>query len=106
LVDDYRLFVGDLGKEVSNEMLSNAFSKYPSVQRVHVVKDKTSNRNKGYGFVSFRDVDDYAKAFREMNNKYVGSRPIKLKKSNWKDRAVTQTQAKRLVKTGNYHVQK
>ena len=28
------------------------------------------------------------KAMREMNGKYVGNRPIKLKKSNWRDRNI------------------
>ena len=28
--------------------------------------------------------------FKEMDGKYVGSRPIKLRKSNWKDRNLEQ----------------
>ena len=45
-------------------------------------------KTKGYGFVSFRDPEDFIKAMREMNGKYVGNRPIKLRKSSWKDRQV------------------
>ena len=29
---------------------------------------------KGYGFVSFKDPQDFVKAMREMNGKYVGTR--------------------------------
>jgi hypothetical protein len=33
--------------------------------------------------VSLLGQDDYIKAMREMDGKYVGNRPIKLKKSDW-----------------------
>lgn len=84
--NDFRIFCGDLGNEVSDELLAKAFRKYPSFQRAKVVRDSRSNKSKGYGFVSFQDAEDYARAMREMDGKYVGNRPIKLRKSNWKDR--------------------
>jgi len=55
-------------------------------RNAQVVKDKHTGKNKGFGFVSFKDPDDYTKAMREMNGKYVGSRPVKLRKSTWQDR--------------------
>jgi len=36
--------------------------------------------------VSFHDPNDYLRAFRELNGKYVGNRPVKLMKSQWKER--------------------
>jgi len=86
--DDFRLFCGDLGNEVNDEMLARAFSKYPSFQKAKIVRDKRSQKTKGFGFVSFKDSQDFMKAMREMNGKYVGNRPIKLKKSTWKDRNI------------------
>lgn len=86
--DDYRLFCGDLGNEVTDEVLQRAFGKYPTFVRAKVVRDRRSNKTKGYGFVSFRDSTDFIRAIREMNGKYVGNRPIKLRKSVWKDRSI------------------
>lgn len=86
--DDFRVFAGDLGNEVTDEMLTKAFAKYPSFVRAKVIRNKRSNKTKGYGFVSFRDPNDFARAIREMNGKYVGNRPIKLRKSAWKDRQI------------------
>eukprot|EP00899_Mesostigma_viride_P008714 jgi/Mesvir1/17844/Mv12929-RA.1 len=89
--NDHRLFCGNLGNEVNDEVLAIAFRKYPSFQKAKVVRDKTSGKTKGYGFVSLGDVADYAKAIREMNGKYVGNRPIQLKKSTWDDRKLDPT---------------
>lgn len=86
--NDARLFVGNLGKEVTDEVLAHAFKKYPSFIGARVVMDKQNHVTKGYGFVSFSDPADLAKALREMNNKFVGTRPVKLKKSNWQERTI------------------
>jgi RNA recognition motif-containing protein len=67
-------------------MLSKAFSKYPSFQKAKVIFDKRSGKSKGYGFVSFSNVGDFVKAVKEMNGKYIGNRPCKLRKSTWQDR--------------------
>jgi hypothetical protein len=84
--NDFRIFCGDLGNEVSDELLAKAFRKYPTFQKAKVVRDNRTNKPKGYGFVSFRSQDDFVRACREMDGKYVGNRPIKLRKSNWKER--------------------
>lgn len=38
-------------------------------------------KSKGYGFVAFADPEDFLKAWKEMDGKYVGSRPIRIKKA-------------------------
>ncbi|KAJ8442258.1 hypothetical protein Cgig2_005198 [Carnegiea gigantea] len=84
--NDYRLFCGDLGNEVNDDVLSKAFSRFPSFNMARVVRDKRTGKTKGYGFVSFANPSDLAAALKEMNGKYVGNRPIKLRKSTWKER--------------------
>jgi RNA recognition motif-containing protein len=79
--NDYRMYVSDLGPEVSDEGLTRAFRKYPSVTKVRVVKDVKTGKSKGYGFVSFSIAEDYLRAFREMNGRHIGSRPVRLSKS-------------------------
>ncbi|KAJ2591315.1 hypothetical protein H4R99_006802 [Coemansia sp. RSA 1722] len=93
--NDYRLFAGDLGPEVTSEVLEQAFGKFNSLQRTHVVCDKKTEKSKGYGFISFGNPDDFLKAWKEFNGKYVGSRPIKLRNSNWKQRNVDIRKVKR-----------
>ncbi|GFZ05958.1 RNA-binding (RRM/RBD/RNP motifs) family protein [Actinidia rufa] len=79
-------FVVDLGNEVNDDVLSKAFARFPSFNMAKVVRDKRTGKTKGYGFVSFSNPLDLAAALKEMNGKYVGNRPIKLRKSNWKER--------------------
>jgi hypothetical protein len=78
----FRLFVGNLAGEVTDDSLLKAFSKYPSVQKARVIRDKRTTKSKGYGFVAFSDSDEYFRAAREMQGKYIGSHPVLLKRSN------------------------
>lgn len=84
--DDYRIFVGDLGNEVTEETLFKAFGHYTSVAKVKVIRDKITTKSKGFGFVSMTDPVEFLKALKEMNGVYIGNRPCKIKKSNWKQR--------------------
>lgn len=82
--------MGNLSNDVTDAMLKAAFSAYPSLTNHRVVKDRKSGRSKGYGFLAFSDSDEYVRAMREMNGKYVGSKPVKLTRSSWKDRNVDE----------------
>lgn len=64
-----------------------------------IVKDPRTKKSKGFGFVSFMDVADFAKALREMNGKYIGNRPCKLRKSTWDERSVQHGQKKQKQKS-------
>lgn len=70
LLDDFRLFAGDLGNEVTDEILTKTFSKYPSFLKAKVVRDKRTDKSRGYGFISFSEPDDFARAWKEMNGNY------------------------------------
>ncbi|CAJ0571596.1 unnamed protein product, partial [Mesorhabditis spiculigera] len=96
--NDFRIFCGDLGNEVSDELLAKAFRKYPSFLKAKVVRDGRSNKSKGFGFVSFKSQEDYVRAMREMDGKYVGNRPIKLRKSNWQERQIDVVKKKQTTK--------
>lgn len=94
----FRLFVGDVSNDVSDDVLAKAFSDYPSFTKARVIRDKLSQKAK-FGFVAFSDPEDFLKAWKEMDGnipgltldvliltrslgKYVGNRPIRLKKAD------------------------
>ncbi|KAL2122749.1 hypothetical protein VTJ04DRAFT_3204 [Mycothermus thermophilus] len=76
-----RLFVGNLAGETTDESLLKAFSRWKSVQKAKVIRDKRTNKSKGFGFVSFSDPEDFFQAAKEMNGKYIQSHPVVVRKA-------------------------
>jgi len=93
--NDFRLFVGNLAKDLKDHDLSQAFSKYPSFAMAKIMYNKTDGKSRGYGFVSVLDPKDCARAIREMNQSWLGSRPIQVKRSEWKDREWKEVQKRK-----------
>lgn len=103
--EHFRLFIGDLDPAISDDLFQQAFAKWPSFVKSKVVRDKYTNKGKGFGFVSYSDPEDFLKAWKEMNGtwrralplipppeptpsaratptgKYVGTRPVTIKKA-------------------------
>ncbi|KAL7344116.1 hypothetical protein BJY59DRAFT_644176 [Rhodotorula toruloides] len=105
----FRLFIGDLDPAISDDAFQAAFSgpRFPSFVKSKVIRDKYTNKGRGYGFVSYSDPEDFLKAWKEMNGKYVGMRPVTIKKANAGVKAVNigskkaqQLEAKQPQKTG------
>ena len=67
LADDHRIFVGDLGNEVTDETLTLAFKHYRSFNKAKVIRERWNNKTKGYGFVSFSDSADMVACMKSMN---------------------------------------
>lgn len=88
--NDFRLFVGDLGHDATDELLQNTFGRFTGYNMARVVKDKRTGRCKGYGFVSFAKPEGMIQAMKALNGKYIGSRPCKIRKSTWKERILTK----------------
>ncbi|KAK8050377.1 hypothetical protein PG994_012107 [Apiospora phragmitis] len=76
-----RLFVGNLAGETTDESLFKAFSRWKSLQKARVIRDKVTSKSKGFGFVSFSDPDEFFAAAKEMNGKYIQSHPVVIRKS-------------------------
>lgn len=65
--DDFRIFCGDLGNDVNDELLTRTFNKFASFQRAKVIRDKRTGKSKGFGFVSFKEPQDFIRAMKEMD---------------------------------------
>ena len=78
--NEFRIQVGNLAGEVTDDSLAKAFDKY-GVSKARVIRDKTTTKSKGYGFVSFKDGELGFKAAREMAGKYIGSHPVTIQRS-------------------------
>ena len=91
--NDFRIFVGNLDPTITDAQLHAHFSKYASLAMSKVVVE--GGNSKGYGFVSMLQPLDCAKALREMDQTWLGSRTIRVKRSDWKDRNRNQVNKKK-----------
>ena len=96
--DDFRLFIGDLGNEVNDADLCAPFRQYRSFAKGRVVRDSRTHKSKGYGFVSFLEPMDALAAMKDMSGKYIGNRPVRIKRSDWTEKSMAEVRRRDRVK--------
>mmetsp|Transcript_4003 Transcript_4003/g.10926 ORF Transcript_4003/g.10926 Transcript_4003/m.10926 type:complete len:305 (-) Transcript_4003:317-1231(-) len=79
-------------------------SYYQPEQQQQQQGNHNKSDSKGYGFVSFGNALECAKAIREMDQSWLGDRPIRIKRSTWKDREIKQVRKKQ--KNQKHHQKK
>uniref|UniRef100_A0A672GTP7 Nucleolysin TIAR n=1 Tax=Salarias fasciatus TaxID=181472 RepID=A0A672GTP7_SALFA len=79
----FHVFVGDLNPEISTEDVKAAFAPFGKISDARVVKDMTTGKSKGYGFVSFYNKLDAENAIVNMSGQWLGGRQIR---TNWATR--------------------
>lgn len=73
--DEGKLFVGGLSFDTNEQSLEQVFSKYGQISEVVVVKDRETQRSRGFGFVTFENIDDAKDAMMAMNGKVRAAAP-------------------------------
>lgn len=73
-----QLFVRGLAPTVTTEDLTEYFSESYPIKNALVVLDKESRESKGYGFVTFADVEDAQRAKEELNGTELKGKKIKV----------------------------
>lgn len=84
----FHVFVGDLSPEVDNKALKDAFAPFGDVSDAKVIRDATTLKSKGYGFVSYPKREEAERAIEQMNGQWLGRRTIR---TNWATRKPTGT---------------
>ena len=73
-----KLYVGNLSFDTTDEELKTAFSEHGEVSSATVVKDRDTDRSRGFGFVEFAQEADAQTAKGAMDGKDVGGRALKV----------------------------
>lgn len=76
----FQIFIGDLAPEITDELLTQAFSVFGTLVNAHVMRDTMSGNSRGFGFVAFREKSEADQAIASMNGELLGSRNIRV---NW-----------------------
>jgi RNA recognition motif-containing protein len=70
------LYIGNIPYSLSEAELTQLFANFGEVSSLNVVKDKMTNRSKGFGFVEMPDDSAATAAMNELNGKEVNGRKI------------------------------
>lgn len=73
-----KLYVGNLNFDTTEDDLKTFFSEVAEVARVSVIRDKLTNRSRGFAFVEIDDADKVSKAISTLNGKSLGGRNLKV----------------------------
>jgi len=79
------IYVGNLSYEVSPEDLSEVFSEYGKVKRVHLPTDRETGRKRGFGFVEMETETEEDKAIETLDGAEWMGREIKVNKARPRD---------------------
>ena len=71
-----KLFVGSLSFSTTDDSLQAAFAAFGNVTSAQVIKDRDSNRSKGFGFVEMENDQEAQEAIKALNNSELDGRSI------------------------------
>jgi len=73
-----KLYVGNLGYEVSGPDLEQLFAVHGTVDTVNVITDRDTGKSKGFGFVEMKTDAEAGAAIVALDGKDFGGRAIKV----------------------------
>ena len=62
-----RIYVGNLGYDVSNSDLEQLFASHGTVESVQIIEDRMTGRSKGFGFVEMSSDQEARSAIEALN---------------------------------------
>lgn len=70
------IYVGNIAFSMTEEDLKQTFEAYGEVSRATILKDKMTNRSRGFGFVEMPNQEEGQKAIEELNGKEMNGRAL------------------------------
>ena len=71
-----KLFVGNLSFETTENDLQDAFAAYGTVTEANLMMDRTTNRPRGFAFVTLSSGEEAQKAIDGLNGQSLGGRAL------------------------------
>jgi cold-inducible RNA-binding protein len=71
-----KLYVGNLGFEMSNSDLTKIFEPHGTVESAQIIMDRDTGRSKGFGFVEMKTEHECQAAMTALNGKDAGGRQL------------------------------
>jgi len=61
-IDETKLYIGNIDYGASENDLESYFAKYGEIEMVNIPVDRYTGRARGFGFITFKNVEDAVKA--------------------------------------------
>jgi RNA recognition motif-containing protein len=71
-----KLFVGNLSFKITENDLQDAFAAHGTVTEANLMMDRTTNRPRGFGFVTMSTAEEAQKAIDALNGKELDGRAL------------------------------
>lgn len=75
----FRLFVGNMSSQTTEEQLREMVGKFGSVRDVYVIKVRTTGESRGFAFVEMTDEQAANRAIDALNGARVAGRCLKVR---------------------------
>ena len=76
------MYVGNLGRNVSEQDLQSLFATYGEVTSANIIKDKFTGESRGFGFVELGEGADGAAAIAELSGKELQGQRIRVSEAH------------------------
>jgi len=80
-----KLYVGNLGFDVTNQELQDAFTAIGPCESVALITDRATGQSRGFAFVEMASNGDAQKAIQQLDGKDIQGRPIKVSEARERD---------------------
>jgi len=74
----YVLFAYNIGTDTDDNSLYDLFSQYGTVEKATALKDKTTGKGKGYGFVTMTSYDEAVWAIENLTGFHYAGKPLQV----------------------------
>lgn len=81
-----KVFIGGLAQTTTESMVRDYFSQYGNIIDCVVMKDRGSNRSRGFGFVQYDSTDPVEQVMVEYHNHQIDGKWVEVKKAVPQDR--------------------
>lgn len=75
------IYVANVNFRATEEELKNLFAQYGEVSSVKILKDRETNRSRGFGFVEMPDDDQARTAINSLNGSEFNQRNLVVKEA-------------------------
>jgi RNA recognition motif-containing protein len=79
------MYVSNLSFRLGEQELEDLFRQYGEVSSVKIIKDRETQRSRGFGFVEMPNLDEARAAMEALSNYELGGRNINVSEARQRD---------------------